>query len=231
MTNLTSTIFSSTTTPELGTILIAILVAVVLGIAISATYMLTHDREFHSKSHALTLVMLPPIISMIVALIIPIVGNNLASAFSIAGVFTIIRFRSVPTDPRDVAYVTLALAAGLSCGLGYIYIGAIFVAIMAVLLFILRLVNFAQPNKKIMLLKITVPEDLNFEGAFDEILGKYTTTANLQKVKTADFGSLFELSYRVTLKDTETRKAFIDELRTVNGNLNIMLTQKDYDIA
>ncbi|MBQ8135532.1 MAG: DUF4956 domain-containing protein [Clostridia bacterium] len=228
---LTSTIFENTSGLNIGTIIIAFAVALILGIAISATYMLTHDKEFHSKSHALTLVMLPPIISIIVALVVPVVGSNLASAFSIAGVFTIIRFRSAPAEPRDVAYVAFALAAGLSCGLGFIYIGIIFSVLLIIVLFVLRLINFAQPSKKVMMLKITVPEDLNFEGAFDEVLNKYTTVFNLQKVRTADFGSLFELSYKVTLRDNDTKKAFIDELRTINGNLNIILTQKEYDIA
>lgn len=226
---LTQTIFSGTF--EIGKLIIAFVVALVLGLAIATTYMLTHDREFYSKSHTITLVMLPPIIAMIVALVVPIVGNNLASAFSIAGVFTIIRFRSMPADPKDVAYVAFALAAGLSCGLGYIYIGIIFTVLMVIVLFILKLFHFATPIKKPMLLKITVPEDLNFEGAFDGILEKYTDEYSLQKVRTCDFGSLFEISYKIKISDKVSKKEFLDELRTVNGNLNIILTQKEFELA
>lgn len=226
---LTQTIFSGTF--EIGKLIIAFVVALVLGLAIATTYMLTHDREFYSKSHTITLVMLPPIIAMIVALVVPIVGNNLASAFSIAGVFTIIRFRSMPADPKDVAYVAFALAAGLSCGLGYIYIGIIFTVLMVIVLFVLKLFRFATPLKKPMLLKITVPEDLNFEGAFDGILEKYTDEYSLQKVRTCDFGSLFEISYKIKISDKVSKKEFLDELRTVNGNLNIILTQKEFELA
>ena len=226
---LTQTIFSGKF--EIGTLIIAFIIALILGLAIATTYMLTHDREFYSKSHTLTLVMLPPIIAMIVALVVPIVGNNLASAFSIAGVFTIIRFRSMPADPKDVAYVAFALAAGLSCGLGYIYIGIIFTVLMVIVLFILKLFRFATPMKKPMLLKITVPEDLNFEGAFDDILEKYTDEYSLQKVRTCDFGSLFEISYKIKISDKVSKKEFLDELRTVNGNLNIILTQKEFELT
>lgn len=226
---LTQTIFLGTF--EIGTLIISFLIALVLGLAIATTYMLTHDREFYSKSHTLTLVMLPPVIAMIVALVVPIVGNNLASAFSIAGVFTIIRFRSMPADPKDVAYVAFALAAGLSCGLGYIYIGIIFTVLMVIVLFVLKLFHFATPIKKPMLLKITVPEDLNFEGAFDDILKKYTDEYSLQRVRTCDFGSLFEVSYKIKISDKVSKKAFLDELRTVNGNLNIILTQKEFELV
>ena len=226
---LTQTIFSGKF--EIGTLIIAFIMALILGLAIATNYMLTNDREFYSKSHTLTLVMLPPIIAMIVALVVPIVGNNLASAFSIAGVFTIIRFRSMPADPKDVAYVAFALAAGLSCGLGYIYIGIIFTVLMVIVLFILKLFRFATPMKKPMLLKITVPEDLNFEGAFDDILEKYTDEYSLQKVRTCDFGSLFEISYKIKISDKVSKKEFLDELRTVNGNLNIILTQKEFELT
>lgn len=225
---LTQTIFTGTF--EIGKLIIAFFIALVLGLAIATTYMLTHDREFYSKSHTITLVMLPPIITMIVALVVPIVGNNLASAFSIAGVFTIIRFRSMPADPKDVAYVAFALAAGLSCGLGYIYIGIIFTVLMVIALFVLKLFHFATPLKKPMLLKITVPEDLNFEGAFDDILEKYTDEYSLQKVRTCDFGSLFEISYKIKISDKVSKKKFLDELRTINGNLNIVLTQKEFEL-
>ncbi len=227
---LTQTFLFTDNTISIGALLAVFGVALMLGLGISATYMLTSGKSFYSKSHALTLAMLPPIIAIIVALVIPIVGNNLASAFSIAGVFTIIRFRSEPTEPRNVAYVAMALAAGLSCGLGYIFIGILFVLLMAICLFVLHALHFAEPRKKTMLLRITVPEDLNFEGAFDKVLDKYTTDYTLQKVRTSDFGALFEVSYKINVSDSIDKKAFLDELRTLNGNLNIILTQKEFDI-
>lgn len=202
---LTDTIFSGTSF-DITTFIVAVLVSIVLGLGISTVYIFTHNKSFYSKSHSLTLVMLPPIITAIIAIVVPIVGNNLASAFSIAGVFTIVRFRSAPAEPHDVAYVALALAAGLSCGLGYIWIGIIFTLIMAIMMFVLNAVNFAVPTKKTIMLKITIPEDLNFEGAFDTVLEKYTSSCNLQKVRTVDFGSLFEISYKIVMKDENSKK-------------------------
>lgn len=228
---LTTTIFSDTSTFSITALIAAFIVAAVLGLAISGTYMLANNKEFYSKSHTWTLVMLPPIITVIVALVVPIVGNNLASAFSIAGVFTIVRFRSEPTEPKDVAYVAFALCVGLACGLGFIYIAMIFTVLMIICLSLLRFCNFASPRKKTMLLKITVPEDLSFEGAFDDVLKQYTTSYSLQKVRTTDFGSLFEISYKVNLPDATDKKALIDDIRAINGNLNIILTQKEFDIT
>lgn len=225
---LTTTLFSGTF--EISSMIIAFIIAVILGLAIATTYMLTHDRDCFSKSHTITLVMLPPIISMIIFLVVPIVGNNLATAFSIAAVFTIIRFRSLPADPKDVAYVAFALAIGLACGLGYVYIGILFTVLMVIVLSLLKVLKFATPRKKAMLLKITVPEDLNFEGAFDEVLKKYTTDFTLQRVRTCDFGSLFEISYKIKIDEKSSKKDFIDELRTINGNLNIILTQKEFEL-
>lgn len=225
---LTTTVFSGTF--EITSLITAFIVSVLLGLAIASAYMLTHDKDCFSKSHTITLVMLPAIIAMIVALVVPIVGNNLATAFSIAGVFTIIRFRSLPADPKDVAYVAFALAAGLSCGLGYIYIGILFTVLMITVLALLKVTKFAVPRKSAMLLKITVPEDLNFEGAFDDVLKKYTTDFTLQRVKTCDFGSLYEISYKIRVNEKTSRKKFIDELRTINGNLNIVLTRKEFEL-
>lgn len=221
-------IFGSTM--EILPIFTAVLTAILLGVITSLTYIFTNRRTTYSNSQALTLVMLPPIIAIIIILIVPIVGNNLATAFSIAGVFTIIRFRSLPAEPKDVAYVALSLSIGLTCGLGYIFVSIFFAIIMVILLFILYACRFAAPSEETMMLKITIPEDLNFEGAFDSILGNYTTDYRLLKIKTCDFGALFEISYKIKLKKGTNRKQFIDELRVKNGNLNILLTVKDFDV-
>ncbi|MGN0538098.1 MAG: DUF4956 domain-containing protein [Acutalibacteraceae bacterium] len=226
--NIVQSIFG--TTMEILPITIAVLTAILLGIAAAVTYIITNRKTNYSNSQALTLVMLPPVIAIIIILVVPIVGNNLATAFSIAGVFTIIRFRSLPAEPKDVAYVSLSLAIGLSCGLGYIYVGIFFAAIMIALLFILYACRFAVPKPETMMLKITVPEDLNFEDTFDDILKNYTSDYKLLKIRTCDFGALFEISYKIQLKKGVNRKQFIDELRVKNGNLNILLTVKEFDI-
>ena len=100
----------------------------------------------------------------------------------------------------------------------------IFTIILCAVMIILDSLNFAMPKYKAMVLKITVPEDLNFEGVFDEILNTNTTSWNMVKVSTRDFGALYELNYSIHLKNDVNQKKFIDSLRLRNGNLNISLT-------
>ena len=164
--------------------------------------------------------MLPTIISIIILL----VGNNVARAFSLAGAFSIIRFRSTPGDTKDISYIFFTLAVGLASGMGYVGYAVIFTIILCTVMIILDSLNFAMPKSKAMVLKITVPEDLNFEGVFDEILNTNTTSWNMVKVRTRDFGALYELNYSIHLKNDVNQKKFIDSLRVRNGNLNISLT-------
>ena len=146
--------------------------------------------------------MLPTIISIIILL----VGNNVARAFSLAGAFSIIRFRSTPGDTKDISYIFFTLAVGLASGMGYVGYAVIFTIILCAVMIILDSLNFAMPKSKAMVLKITVPEDLNFEGVFDEILNTNTTSLNMVKVSTRDFGALYELNYSIHLKNDVNQK-------------------------
>ncbi|MGG7178538.1 DUF4956 domain-containing protein [Clostridium paraputrificum] len=218
----------STTTGESFTLTNALLVigaATILGLVISLAYIYTHKKEGYSPSFPITLIMLPVIISIIILL----VGNNVARAFSLAGAFSLIRFRSAPGDPKDIAYVFFTLAVGLTCGMGYIGYAVIFTLILCAVMILLYLTKFAMPKTKNMHLKITVPEDLNYEGAFEDLLNSYTNSWYIEKVKTRDFGALFEISYIINLKENVNQKKFIDDLRCKNGNLNIVLTLKGFD--
>jgi len=207
---------ASVTLPGL---LIALGVALVLGLAISLVYMKTHKTHTPSQSFALTLVVLPVVITVIILL----VGNNVARAFSLAGAFSIIRFRSAPGDPKDITYVLLCMAVGLAAGMGFIAYAAVVAAALCLVMILLEAAKFGQARGTGKLLKITIPENLDYEHAFDPILEKYTLSSTLRKVKTADLGSLYELSYSVTTKNGVSEKEFIDELRCRNGNLNITL--------
>lgn len=199
--------------------------ALVMGFAISFVYMATHKKEGYSAGFVATLIMLPAIIAVIIMLI----GNNVARAFSLAGAFSLVRFRSAPGDPKDIAYVAFVLAIGLSCGLGYIAYGVIFVVILSAIMLVMDFFKFGKPKRSLMQLKITIPEDLNFQGLFDDVLDKYTESWNLKNIKTSDFGTLFELVYIVTINPLQDSKKFIDELRCRNSNLNISLTMKEFE--
>ena len=221
------TIISSTTGESFTLVnaLIVIFASILLGLVISCVYIKTSSKNGYNSGFSLTLIMLPVIISIIILL----VGNNVARAFSLAGAFSIIRFRSAPGDPKDIAYVFFTLAVGLTCGMGYIGYAVIFTVILSALMFILDIINFGTPKGKTMELKITVPEDLNYEGVFDEVLNRFATSYSIQRVRTRDFGALFELYYKVQLKPDVNQKSFLDELRCRNGNLNINLTMSDFE--
>jgi hypothetical protein len=214
-----------TDTLTLASALIDLGASLALGLFISMVYMFIHRRDGYSAGFGTTLVMMPALIAVIIMLI----GNNVARAFSLAGAFSLIRFRSAPGEPQDIAYVLFSLATGLACGMGYITYGAVFAVIICAAMVILHYSVLGHPERSSMQLKITVPEDMNYPGAFDTILDRYAHAWRLQKVKSCEFGTLFELVYGLNLKDASEQKSFLDELRCRNGNLNIVLTMQDGD--
>lgn len=198
---------------------ITMIAAVVFGLAISFTYYKIQEENFQ-RNMAVTLMMLPIILSVIILFI----GSNIARAFSLAGTLSIIRFRSAPGDPKDIGFIFFDIAAGLACGVGLYGYGAVFVVLLCAIMLISEKYKIFEKKDVQKTLKITIPENLNYQGAFDEILTKYTKRYALTKIKTTDLGSLFELCYHVIMKDDENEQEFINELRCRNGNLNIILS-------
>ncbi len=194
--------------------------SIIIGLVISLVYLFTHKKEGYSQAFCVALILLAPIVGLVILLI----GNNVARAFSLAGAFALIRFRSAPGDPKDIAFVFLSVVMGLACGMGYWLYAAIATVIICLVIIILHLINYAGKKGDVYTLKITVPETLNYVGAFDETLNKYTNSFKLVKVKSVDFGALFELSFTVELKDDKQMREMLDDLRAMNGNLKIMLS-------
>ncbi len=206
------------------TFLLCIGISLAIGFGISIIYMLTHKKEGFAQSYALTLIMLPPIVAVLLMLI-----DTTAGGLALAGVFTLTRFRSIPADPKDVSYVFLAMASGVICGKGYIGIAVVFFVIMAVVMYTLNLFDYASPKTSDMTLKISIPENLNYEGLFDAVLNRYCVSWKLRRVKTTNFGSMFDCIYSIQLPDNVEQKKMIDELRTLNGNMTISLTLFRYE--
>ena len=198
-------------------------VAFILGVFISFVYMKTYKNGVYTQSFVLTLVMLP----IIIALIIILIGSNVARAFSLAGAFSIIRFRSAMGDPKDIAYVFFTMAVGLALGVGYIAYSIVFAIILCMFMFVLYKINFGGGKELSKILKIIIPEDLDYLGAFDDIFDKYTSVYKLTRVKTTNLGSLSELTYDIFMRKDFGEKNFIDELRCRNGNLNIVLSMNN----
>ena len=211
---------TAATTISLNDAILTLIVSFILGALISFTYMKTSNKGGHSQNFALTLVIIPTVVAIIVFL----VGSNVARAFSLAGALSIIRFRSVPGDSKDISYVLFTTSAGLAVGVGLFGYGILFTVCLCLMMFTLKLVNFGVNKTSQNLLKITIPEDLDYEGVFDDLFLEYTIGHELIKVKTTDLGSLFQLVYTVVLNNKTSQKEFIDKLRCRNGNLNITLS-------
>ena len=208
----------------LGQFCICVGAALLIGFLISLVYIFCHRKEGYSQSYVFTIIMLPTIVSLILLLI-----NTTAGALSLAGAFTLVRFRSVPGDPKDIAYIFFSMAAGVACGIGYIGFAVVFFLVLGVVMFVLSEVNFGGCKTRHMTLKITIPENLDYQGVFDPVLSRYTRFHKLRRVKTTNFGTLFELIYSVDVSEDIDQKKFIDELRALNGNMTINLVFFKYD--
>ena len=211
--NLFGSIFSTSTT--VTQFAAALSASMVMGLIVSFFYMYKNQS---SKSFATTLVILPAAVTMVIML----VNGNIGAGLGVAGSFSLMKFRSAKGDARDLICIFLDVAVGLCCGMGYLTIAAIFLAIVLAVAFVLSIVNFGE-DKTERVLKITIPEDLNYDEAFDDVLSEFTTRHELVSVKTSNLGSLYKCEYVLTLKDANKQKAFLDELRTRNGNLEVSL--------
>lgn len=222
-----NSLFSSvlTDTLTLPVMLIISLSALILGFGISLLYIKTHKHSGYAPSFAITLVMLP----IIIAVIILLIGDNVARAFSLAGAFTIIRFRSAPADPKDITYIFFTLAVGLALGLGFVGYAVLFSVILALVTALMEAFKYAKPKNEHMILKVTVPEDLDYQNLITDILEQYTVSCKLKRVKTTDFGALFETAYYIELKSGANQKEMIDKIRVRNGNLNVQLLIREYE--
>lgn len=198
----------------LSSFLICTAVSLLLGVL---TALLCLCQEKSSRSFALTLAMLPAVVQVVIML----VNGNIGTGVAIAGAFGLVRFRSATGTAREISVIFLAMALGLATGMGYVLAAILFFAIMAAFLLLLQQTRFGYGKENVRELKITIPENLDYEGLFDDLFREYTAEAALERVKTTNMGTLYELNYQVILKDEHKTKAFLDELRCRNGNLNI----------
>jgi len=217
---------SSTVLPDLkaGEFLFCLISAVILGTLISLIYILTHRKEGYSQSYVMSMVMLPTIVTLILLLV-----NTQIGAISLAGTLALVRFRSVAGDPKDMSYIFFAMAIGVACGMGFIGFAIVFFIILGAVLFVMSEVDFGGCKKRHMTLKIAIPENLDYQGVFEPVLNRYTTFHKLRRVKTTNFGTLFELIYSVDVLENIDQKKFVDELRALNGNMTINLVFFKYD--
>ena len=199
----------------LPTFLICTGVSLALGVVLALA---SSFRARTSQSFGLTLAVLPAVVQIVIML----VNGNLGAGVAVAGAFSLVRFRSIPGTAREIAVLFLAMAIGLATGMGYVGLAALTFVIVSTALLALTALGLGQKDAGERLLKITIPEDLDYEGLFDDLFAQYTTSHTLVRVKTSNMGTLYELEYRVTLRSESIPKEFLDALRCRNGNLNIV---------
>ncbi|MEG1633376.1 MAG: DUF4956 domain-containing protein [Oscillospiraceae bacterium] len=190
--------------------------ALVLGIMIALLYK-------SSGSHTGSFVVILAVLPLLVQSVIMTVNGNLGASVAVLGAFGLVRFRSAPGSARDIGFIFFAMAVGLATGMGFLSLAVIIAAVVGVVILILEKANFASTESKERQLKITIPEDLNYTGIFDDLFLTYTKRARLERVRTTNMGTMYELSYNLEMKSADKEKEFIDGLRCRNGNLSIIL--------
>lgn len=225
-----NTIISSATATTanggLDTMLLPIGIALATGLLISVLYIKTNPHVY-SQSLAITLVFMPAVISTIILL----VGENIATAFSLAGIFTIIRFRSAPGSAKDILLILFGVGAGLAYGVQLYLYGILFTIAMAIVQSLLFVFHYGEGRHEKLQLKITAPDGANNEATFAKVLSEHTASFQLERIGTRDLGSVYELVYNVELVKGTERKVLIDELRRHNSNLNISLGNRQTNNA
>ena len=213
---------SATAVISVGDFLLCIGACLVTGLLIAACYMY---RSRYTKSFVITLALLPAVVCVVILM----VNGNLGAGVAVAGAFSLVRFRSVPGTAREIGMLFLAMGAGLIAGMGYLGFSFLFAVILGgISMLYSRLdLGISRSAGKYKTVKITIPEDLDYSGVFDDLFKKYTTRYELVQVKSTNLGSMFRLTYDVTLKDPKQEKELIDQLRCRNGNLEIMISKQD----
>ena len=204
--------------------LVTLGLALLLGIG---TALLCMYKNKYSQSFAVTLAMLPAT----VAVVIMLVNGNIGAGVAVAGGFSLVRFRSAAGTAREIGMIFLAMTLGLALGMGYVGLAVCFFLVMAVFTAVLTTVDFGGRKDGERTLKISIPESLDYEGLFDDLFAEYTDRSELDKVKTTNMGTLYELTYRIVLKDAARTKEFLDELRCRNGNLTISCGKAEFKEA
>ena len=206
---------SNSGTLSISTALICMGAAIIFGIIIALVHMYSTKC---SKNFAITIAVLP----LLVQVVIMMVNGNLGTSIAILGSFSLIRFRSMQGNSRELVSIFFAMAIGLAVGMGHIMYAFVFTLITSLALIILQKSSFGIKKNNEKSLKVTIPENLDYTNIFDDIFDKYTNNIELNKIKTTNMGSMFELSYNISLKNNINEKDFIDEIRTRNGNLTVI---------
>ena len=196
--------------------------SLVIGILMAVAYMY---RTRYTKSFVVTLALLPAVVCVVIMM----VNGNVGTGVAVAGAFSLVRFRSVPGTAKEICTLFLAMGAGLIAGMGYLGFALLFTAVMCVMFVLYNRLDFGTKKNAATFktFTITIPEDLDYSGIFDDIFSEFTTSHDLVRVKSTNMGSMFKLTYNVMLRDVTREKEMIDKIRCRNGNLEIAVSKQE----
>ena len=207
-----------------GDFLLCIGTALLAGIILALVSMF---RSRNTKSYAVTIALLPAIVCVLIMM----VNGNVGAGVAVAGAFSLVRYRSAPGTAREIAMLFMAMAAGLIAGMGYLAYCLLFTVLLSLIALLYNQLKLGEGSRALYkTLNVTIPEDLDYTGVFEDIFREYTTSCTLVRVKTTNMGSLFRLTYDIVLKDAAKEKAMIDALRCRNGNLEISICAQPTDV-
>jgi len=220
---------SGTTTAEVEiTNSIAVIYSVaagLLGLLISLTYMKTGNRV--SKNFARTLITLP----ILVCIVLLVVNGNFGTSIAVLGAFSLVRFRSLQGSSRDISFIFFSMTIGIVCAVGEVILATILTTAICIIYFILNAIKYGANNTEEKDLKITIPENLDYSDIFDDLFERYTKENRQIAVRTTNMGSMYEINYRVKLKNEREEKQFLDDIRMRNGNLTVICGRCDMNEA
>ena len=206
--------------------LLCIGISLLAGLIMAFGYMY---RTRYTKSFVVTLALLPAA----VCIVIMMVNGNVGAGVAVAGAFGLVRFRSAPGTAKEIGALFLAMGTGLIAGMGYLGFALLFTVIMCAVFILYNRLDFGSKRNaaKYKTLHITIPEDLDYSGVFDDIFETFTTTCELERVKSTNMGSMFHLTYQISLRDPQREKEMIDQLRCRNGNLEITVSKQETAVS
>ena len=188
------------------------------GFFIAFCYYLGSMKNRGSKNFCISLIIMPAMVQTVIMLVI----GNLGAGVAIVGAFSLIRFRSIPGNSRDISTIFLAMTVGLSTGMGYLTYGVFITVIVGAILLVMRFFPLFARKEKMQMLRITIYENLDYTGIFDDLFEKYLAYVEQESVKTVNMGSMYQITYNIIQKDKKLEKEFIDAVRTRNGNLTVV---------
>ena len=196
--------------------------SLVIGILMAFAYMY---RTRYTKSFVVTLALLPAVVCVVIMM----VNGNVGTGVAVAGAFSLVRFRSVPGTAKEICTLFLAMGAGLIAGMGYLGFALLFTVVMCIMFVLYNRLDFGTKKNAATFktFTITIPEDLDYSGIFDDIFSEFTTSHELVRVKSTNMGSMFKLTYNVMLRDVTREKEMIDKIRCRNGNLEIAVSKQE----